>query len=61
MLDCDESVFSYSHRLLALLAICAWHSQAIDKLEIMLDGGMKTEAGGKTNMFGPKEYVQIYT
>jgi hypothetical protein len=32
--------------------------QAIDKLEDMLDGGMQS---GKTNMFGPKEYVTIYT
>jgi hypothetical protein len=32
--------------------------QAIDKLEAMLNGGMKS---GQTNMFGPKEYVQIYT
>jgi len=32
--------------------------QAIDKLEEMLNGGMKS---GQTNMFGPKEYVQIYT
>jgi hypothetical protein len=31
--------------------------QAIDKLEAMLNGGLK----GQTNMFGPKEYVQIYT
>ena len=30
--------------------------QAIDKLEEMLDGGMK-----KTHMFGPAEYVTIYT
>ena len=30
----------------------------IDKLEAMLDGGMKA---GKTNMFGPREYVNIYT
>jgi len=33
--------------------------QAIDKLEEMLNGGMR--AGGKTNMFGPREYVAIYT
>ena len=32
--------------------------QAIDKLEAMLNGGMKQ---GKTSMFGPKEYVTIYT
>jgi hypothetical protein len=32
--------------------------QAIDKLEEMLEGGMKA---GKTSLFGPKEYVQIYT
>lgn len=32
--------------------------KAIDKLEAMLNGGMKA---GQTNMFGPKEYVQIYT
>jgi hypothetical protein len=32
--------------------------QAIDKLEEILDGGMKS---GTTNMFGPKEYVAIYT
>jgi hypothetical protein len=32
--------------------------QAIDKLEEMLEGGMKA---GKTCLFGPKEYVQIYT
>ena len=31
--------------------------QAIDRLENMLDGGMQ----GKTNMFGPKEYIEIYT
>lgn len=30
--------------------------QAIDKLEAMLNGDMKSG-----NMFGPKEYVQIYT
>jgi hypothetical protein len=34
--------------------------QAIDKLEVMLNGGMKA-GQAKTNMFGPKEYVQIYT
>jgi len=32
-------------------------SQAIDKLEEMLDGGMKK----KSHMFGPAEYVTIYT
>jgi hypothetical protein len=30
--------------------------QAIDKLEAMLNGDMKSGS-----MFGPKEYVQIYT
>jgi hypothetical protein len=33
-------------------------SQAIDKLEEMLNGGLRT---GKSSMFGPKEYVAIYT
>jgi hypothetical protein len=33
-------------------------TQAIDKLEALLNGGMKS---GQTNMFGPREYVQIYT
>eukprot|EP00522_Entomoneis_paludosa_P012166 CAMPEP_0172446934 /NCGR_PEP_ID=MMETSP1065-20121228/6368_1 /TAXON_ID=265537 /ORGANISM="Amphiprora paludosa, Strain CCMP125" /LENGTH=759 /DNA_ID=CAMNT_0013198123 /DNA_START=126 /DNA_END=2405 /DNA_ORIENTATION=- len=31
-------------------------AKAIDKLEAMLDGGMR-----QTNMFGPREYVNIYT
>ncbi|EEC45924.1 CULlin protein 1 [Phaeodactylum tricornutum CCAP 1055/1] len=33
-------------------------AKAIDKLEAMLNGGLKS---GETNMFGPREYVQIYT
>jgi hypothetical protein len=32
--------------------------QAIDKLEAMLNGGLRA---GQTNMFGPREYVAIYT
>lgn len=32
--------------------------KAIDKLEEMLDGGMKS---GQASMFGPREYVNIYT
>ena len=32
--------------------------QAIDKLEDLLNGGMQT---GQANMFGPREYVAIYT
>jgi hypothetical protein len=32
--------------------------QAIDKLEELLNGGL---SAGQQNMFGPKEYVQIYT
>eukprot|EP00567_Pseudictyota_dubia_P018843 CAMPEP_0197433824 /NCGR_PEP_ID=MMETSP1175-20131217/1629_1 /TAXON_ID=1003142 /ORGANISM="Triceratium dubium, Strain CCMP147" /LENGTH=743 /DNA_ID=CAMNT_0042962325 /DNA_START=96 /DNA_END=2327 /DNA_ORIENTATION=+ len=32
--------------------------KAIDVLEEMLDGGIKS---GKSNMFGPREYVAIYT
>jgi hypothetical protein len=34
-------------------------SQAIVKLEDMLNNGLK--AGRQTKMFGPKEYVEIYT
>ncbi|CAB9524032.1 Cullin-3 [Seminavis robusta] len=33
-------------------------AKAIDKLEDLLNGGMKT---GTSNMFGPREYVTIYT
>jgi hypothetical protein len=33
-------------------------SQAIDKLEDLLNGGMKS---GQASMFGPREYVAIYT
>eukprot|EP00525_Craspedostauros_australis_P004516 CAMPEP_0198118858 /NCGR_PEP_ID=MMETSP1442-20131203/23354_1 /TAXON_ID= /ORGANISM="Craspedostauros australis, Strain CCMP3328" /LENGTH=54 /DNA_ID=CAMNT_0043777199 /DNA_START=54 /DNA_END=218 /DNA_ORIENTATION=+ len=33
-------------------------AKAIDKLEDMLNGGMKT---GQASMFGPREYVAIYT
>mmetsp|Transcript_8938 Transcript_8938/g.17871 ORF Transcript_8938/g.17871 Transcript_8938/m.17871 type:complete len:753 (+) Transcript_8938:243-2501(+) len=33
-------------------------AKAIDRLEDMLDGGMKSSKG---NMFGPREYVNIYT
>jgi hypothetical protein len=32
--------------------------QAIDKLEDLLNGGMDS---GQSSMFGPREYVQIYT
>lgn len=36
-----------------------WHSpQAIDKLEDLLNGGMNS---GQSSMFGPREYVAIYT
>jgi hypothetical protein len=48
----QEHVISYP--LTSLVAAI----QAIDKLEEILDGGMKS---GTTNMFGPKEYVAIYT
>lgn len=33
-------------------------AKAIDRLENMLDGGMRT---GQASMFGPREYVNIYT
>ena len=33
--------------------------QAIDKLKVMLDGGMRQH--GETRLFGPKEYVSVYT
>ena len=33
-------------------------NQAIDKLEDLLNGGMDA---GQSSMFGPREYVQIYT
>ena len=39
--------------------VVAIDAQAIDKLEAMLNGGMERQ--GKTSMFGPKEYVTIYT
>ena len=34
------------------------YDQAIDKLEDLLNGGMSS---GTSNMFGPREYVTIYT
>jgi hypothetical protein len=37
---------------------CIVYTKAIDRLEAMLEGGMRA---GQTNMFGPKEYVAIYT
>jgi hypothetical protein len=52
VLKLQEHVISYP--LISILAAI----QAIDKLEEILDGGMKS---GTTNMFGPKEYVAIYT
>ena len=47
---------SLSHLVVNLILIAS--AQAIDKLEEMLNGGMK---GGRTNLFGPREYVNIYT
>jgi hypothetical protein len=52
------SLLAVSLRSAALLGDSSWCIQAIDKLENMLNGGMDT---GQTNMFGPKEYVAIYT
>lgn len=38
------------------LSISPFYLKAIDKLEEMLNGDLKSGS-----MFGPKEYVQIYT
>jgi len=63
-LDCGSSIVlahaAHPTLLLALLLLLRLlpFPQAIDKLEAMLNGGMKQ---GKTSMFGPKEYVTIYT
>lgn len=41
--------------LLSSSSPLSWQNQAIDKLEAMLDGGMRQ------TYFGPREYVNIYT
>jgi len=54
----------------ALCYLLCNNEKAIDKLEDMLNNGMKQQKSGegsngggkgKSSMFGPKEYVQIYT
>lgn len=53
-------VFSDTIISLPICLIVARTIQAIDKLEAMLNGGLES---GQTNVnvFGPREYVDIYT